>query len=84
MRRVAEEGDGRASRTVVTDAGRAVVDVLHRMRTEHLERVTADRGADALATSTTLLDRLIVDDTAADLPGAAGTAPGTDPARGTR
>ncbi|MGY1721574.1 MarR family winged helix-turn-helix transcriptional regulator [Blastococcus sp. SYSU DS0533] len=85
VRRVADESDGRASRLVVTDAGRAAVDALHRERTAHLERVTAGWDADALATFTTLFGRLI-DDIAADLPGAAENAAtsGTEPARETR
>ena len=67
VRRVADESDGRASRLVVTDAGRAALDALRAERTAHLEQVTADWDPADLATLTTLFGRLL-DDLAADLP----------------
>ncbi|WP_347058178.1 MarR family transcriptional regulator [Blastococcus sp. HT6-30] len=76
VRRVADESDGRASRLVVTDAGRAALDALHAERTAHLERVTAHWDDADLASLTFLFGRLI-DDIAADLPGAAEHAAGT-------
>ncbi|MGY2003260.1 MarR family winged helix-turn-helix transcriptional regulator [Blastococcus sp. SYSU DS1024] len=81
VRRVADESDGRASRLVVTDAGRAALDALHSERTAHLARVTAHWDEADLATLTTLFGRLL-DDIAADLPGAAesAAAPSTHPA----
>jgi DNA-binding MarR family transcriptional regulator len=66
--RVADETDGRASRLVVTDAGRAELEQLRREREMHLERVTADWSEAELATLTTLFGRLI-DDLTAGLPG---------------
>jgi DNA-binding MarR family transcriptional regulator len=66
--RVADETDGRASRLVVTDAGRAEVEQLRREQESHLERVTADWSEAELATLTTLFGRLI-DDLTAGLPG---------------
>ena len=72
VRRTADESDGRASRLVVTDAGRATLDELRAERTAHLQRVTAGWDAIDLATLTTLFGRLL-DDLAADLP------TGTDP-----
>jgi DNA-binding MarR family transcriptional regulator len=66
--RVADETDGRASRLVVTDAGRAELEQLRREREIHLERVTADWSEAELATLTTLFGRLL-DDLTAGLPG---------------
>jgi DNA-binding MarR family transcriptional regulator len=83
--RVADATDGRASRLVVTDAGRAVLETLRREREAHLERVTAAWDEADLATLTSLFGRLL-DDIAAHIPrtpdGAspAGTAP-IQPAR---
>ncbi|MGY2064383.1 MarR family winged helix-turn-helix transcriptional regulator [Blastococcus sp. SYSU DS0619] len=68
VRRVADETDGRASRLVVTEAGRAALETLRAERTAHLERVTAGWDPADLATLTTLFGRLL-DDIAADLPG---------------
>ncbi|MGY1718457.1 MarR family winged helix-turn-helix transcriptional regulator [Blastococcus sp. SYSU DS0552] len=83
VRRVADESDGRASLLVVTDAGRAALEALHSERTAHLARVTAHWDEADLAALTTLFGRLL-DDIAADLPGAAENAaastPSTDPA----
>lgn len=78
VRRVADESDGRASRLVATEAGRAAFEALRREREAHLARVTADWDATELATLTTLFGRLL-DDLAATLPGSpeAGTAAGT-------
>jgi DNA-binding MarR family transcriptional regulator len=66
--RVADETDGRASRLVVTDAGRDQLDQLRREREKHLERVTADWSEAELATFTDLFGRLL-DDLTAGLPG---------------
>lgn len=70
VRRIADETDGRASRLLVTDAGRAELDALRREREAHFERVTADWDPADLATLTTLFGRLL-DDMAATLPGTA-------------
>ncbi len=69
VRRVADETDGRASRLVVTGAGRAALEILRSEREAHLERVTAGWDEADLATLTTLFGRLL-DDIAASLPGA--------------
>src|SRR4051812_49749298 len=66
--RVADETDGRASRLVVTDAGRAQLDELRRQREAHLESTTASWSEEELATLTTLFGRLL-DDLTAGLPG---------------
>lgn len=83
VRRVADETDGRASRLVVTDAGRESLEGLRREREAHLERVTAGWDVDDLATLTTLFGRL-VDDLAATLPGTPDAGIPLDPARETR
>jgi DNA-binding MarR family transcriptional regulator len=67
VQRVADESDGRASRLVLTDAGRAQLDQLRAERVAYLRTVTADWTDDELATFTTLFDRLL-DDVAATLP----------------
>ena len=46
VRRVADESDGRASRLVVTDAGRAALEQLGREREAFLAHVTADWADD--------------------------------------
>ena len=66
--RVPDETDGRASRLVVTDSGRAQLDELRRQREAHLESTTAAWSEDDLATLTTLFGRLL-DDLTAGLPG---------------
>ena len=66
--RVADETDGRASRLVVTDAGRAQLEELRRQREAHLESTTAAWSEEELGTLTTLFGRLI-DDLTAGLPG---------------
>ena len=66
--RVADETDGRASRLVVTDAGHAELEQLHREREAFLERATAAWSEADLATFTTLFGRLL-DDLTAGLPG---------------
>ncbi|WP_448626663.1 MarR family winged helix-turn-helix transcriptional regulator [Geodermatophilus sp. URMC 64] len=66
--RVADETDGRASRLVVTDAGRAELEQFRREREAHLERATAGWSEDELATLTALFTRLL-DDLTAGLPG---------------
>ncbi len=68
VQRVADETDGRASRLVVTDAGRAQLDQLGREREAVLERVTAGWSEGDLATLTELLRRLL-DDLSAGLSG---------------
>ena len=65
--RVADETDGRASRLVVTDAGRAQLDRLRAEREAYLREVTAGWTGEELATFTTLFDRLL-DGVAATLP----------------
>ena len=65
--RVADESDGRASRLVVTDAGRAALETLRAEREAYLRRVTAEWTPAELATFTALFDRLL-DGVAATLP----------------
>ena len=65
--RVADENDGRASRLVLTDAGRAQLDQLRGERVAYLRTVTADWTDDELATFTDLFERLL-NDVAATLP----------------
>jgi DNA-binding MarR family transcriptional regulator len=69
--RVADELDGRASRLVVTDAGRATLDSLRAEREAHLGRVTAGWSSADLQTFTTLFGRFL-DDLSATLPADAG------------
>jgi DNA-binding MarR family transcriptional regulator len=76
VQRVADEFDGRASRLLVTDAGRSALDTLRRERESHLEQVTSGWDAGDLATLTTLFGRLL-DDIAAALPGTPETPGGT-------
>jgi DNA-binding MarR family transcriptional regulator len=78
--RVADESDGRASRLVLTDAGRAQLDQLGAERVAYLRTVTADWADDELETFTTLFDRLL-DGIAATLPGVPEASPpnGTAP-----
>jgi DNA-binding MarR family transcriptional regulator len=78
--RVADESDGRASRLVLTDAGRAQLDQLRDERVAYLRTVTADWTDAELETFTTLFDRLLAD-IAATLPGVpdAGPPNGTAP-----
>ena len=83
VRRVADESDGRASRLVVTDAGRAALGELRAERESHLERATAGWSPSELATLSHLFGRLI-DDLTATLPGCAGDPAPTDPLRETR
>jgi DNA-binding MarR family transcriptional regulator len=66
--RTADESDGRASRLVVTDAGRAQLEELRRQREAHLASSTAAWSEAELATFTRLFGRLI-DDLTAGLPG---------------
>jgi DNA-binding MarR family transcriptional regulator len=66
--RVADESDGRASRLVLTEAGRAQLDQLRDQRVAYLRTVTADWTDDELETFTTLFDRLL-DGIATTLPG---------------
>jgi DNA-binding MarR family transcriptional regulator len=66
--RVADESDGRASRLVLTEAGRAELDQLRVERMAYLRTVTSDWTDDELETFTTLFDRLL-DGIAATLPG---------------
>ena len=67
VHRVADETDGRASRLVVTDAGRAALAQVRAEREAHLARATADWSAADLATLAHLFGRLL-DDLAASLP----------------
>ena len=75
--RVADESDGRASRLVLTDAGRAQLDQLRAERVAYLRTVTADWTHDELETFTTLFDRLL-DGIAATLPGVPDAPAPTD------
>jgi DNA-binding MarR family transcriptional regulator len=77
--RVADEADGRASRLVVTDAGRATLEQLRGEREAHLVAVTAGWSATDLSTFTTLFTRFL-DDLTAALPAEAGcSSPTTTP-----
>ncbi|MFW3171776.1 MarR family winged helix-turn-helix transcriptional regulator [Geodermatophilus sp. CPCC 206100] len=67
VQRVPDETDGRASRLVVTDAGRAALAQLRAEREAHLARVTAGWDTADLTALTTLFGRL-VDDFTASLP----------------
>jgi DNA-binding MarR family transcriptional regulator len=83
VRRVADESDGRASRLVLTDAGRAQLDQLRAERVAYLRTVTADWTDDELQTFTTLFDRLLAD-IAATLPGVPDAPAPTDLAKENR
>ncbi len=74
VQRVADETDGRASRLVVTDAGRTALAQVRAEREAHLARVTADWPAADLATLTHLFGRLL-DDLTASLPTEPAAAP---------
>ncbi len=67
VRRAPDESDGRASKLVVTDAGRAQLDDLRAEREAYLRQVTADWTDDELLTFTALFERLL-DGVAATLP----------------
>ena len=67
VRRDADESDGRASRLVVTDAGRAELEKLRAEREAYFGHVMADWSDDDVATFTTLFQRLL-DGVAATLP----------------
>jgi DNA-binding MarR family transcriptional regulator len=69
--RVADELDGRASRLVVTDAGRATLDQLRADREARIGVVTAAWTSADLHTFTTLFGRFL-DDLSATLPADAG------------
>jgi DNA-binding MarR family transcriptional regulator len=81
VRRVADESDGRASRLVLTDAGRTQLDQLRGERVAYLRTVTDDWSDAELRTFTALFDRFL-DDLAATLPGSPDAA--LDPTRETR
>jgi DNA-binding MarR family transcriptional regulator len=74
VRRVADETDGRASRLVVTDDGKAALEALRRERESLFERVTAGWDAADLAALTTLFGRLL-DDLSTTLPGSDACGP---------
>ena len=74
VRRVADETDGRASRLVVTEAGRAVLAQVRSDREAHLARVTAGWSAADLTALTHLFGRLL-DDLAASLPSEPAATP---------
>jgi DNA-binding MarR family transcriptional regulator len=74
VRRVADETDGRASRLVVTDAGRTAMAQVRAEREAHLARATADWSASDLTTLARLFGRLL-DDLAASLPTDPSAAP---------
>ncbi|MGY1590456.1 MarR family winged helix-turn-helix transcriptional regulator [Geodermatophilus sp. SYSU D00708] len=78
VQRVADETDGRASRLVVTDAGREALEQLRSEREAHLARVTADWPAADLTAFTTLFGRLL-DDLASSLPTEPTAAPVPSP-----
>ncbi|TYP87835.1 MarR family winged helix-turn-helix transcriptional regulator [Blastococcus xanthinilyticus] len=65
--RVADESDGRASRLVLTDAGRTELDGLRAERVAYLRTVVTEWTDDELTTFTALFDRLL-DGIAATLP----------------
>jgi len=65
--RVADESDGRATRLVLTEAGRAQLDQLRGERVAYLRTVTADWTDADLITFTELFERLL-NDVAAGLP----------------
>ena len=65
--RVADESDGRATRLVLTEAGRAQLDQLRGERVAYLRTVTADWTDAELTTFTELFERLL-NDVAATLP----------------
>ncbi|MGY1736300.1 MarR family winged helix-turn-helix transcriptional regulator [Geodermatophilus sp. SYSU D00684] len=65
VRRVADETDGRATRLVVTDAGRAAVERLAEERTTQLAAMLTGWSDADLATLTGLFGRLLDDLTAA-------------------
>ena len=67
VRRVADETDGRASRLVLTDAGRAELEHMRGDREARVRQVVADWSDDDVATFTALFDRLL-DGIAATLP----------------
>ena len=78
VRRVADETDGRASRLVVTDDGRAALEALRGERESLFERVTAGWSTADLAALTTLFGRLL-DDLAPHLPGSDACGPTDTP-----
>jgi DNA-binding MarR family transcriptional regulator len=82
VRRVADESDGRATRLVVTDAGRVAFDGLCAERESHLRRATAGWSDADLATLTDLFARLL-DDLSTTLPGSDACGP-TDAPRENR
>lgn len=67
VRRVADESDGRASRLLLTDAGREQLDQLRVERVAYLRTVTTDWTDDELATFAELFERLL-EGVAATLP----------------
>jgi DNA-binding MarR family transcriptional regulator len=80
VQRTADETDGRASRLVVTDAGRAALGQVRAEREAHLARATADWPAADLSALTHLFGRLL-DDLAASLPTEPVAAPVAAPSR---
>ena len=74
VHRIADETDGRASRLVVTDAGRTAMAQVRAEREAHLARATADWSAADLGTLAHLFGRLL-DDLAASLPTELSTVP---------
>jgi DNA-binding MarR family transcriptional regulator len=77
--RVADDSDGRASRLVLTEAGRAQLDQLRVERVAYLRRVTDDWTDDELGTFTALFERLL-DGVAATLPNDPNSTSRTVPA----
>ncbi len=80
VHRVPDATDGRASRLVVTDAGRAALGQFRAEREAHLARVTADWPAADLSALTHLLGRLL-DGLAASLPTEPAAVPVAVPSR---
>jgi DNA-binding MarR family transcriptional regulator len=74
VRREADASDGRASRLVVTAAGRSELEHLRAEREAYLRQVTADWTPSDLATFTELFERLL-DGIAATLPTETPTSP---------
>lgn len=84
VQRVADEADGRASRLLVTDAGKGVIQGMCVERESRLDALVGDWDGADLATFTRLLARLL-DDLESALPGSTGQSfPATPAPRGSR
>jgi DNA-binding MarR family transcriptional regulator len=83
VQRVADEADGRASRLLITDAGKSAIEDLCAERETRLDALTAEWDRAELLDFTRLLARLL-DDLEAALPGSTGPFPATPAPRGSR